>query len=135
MQKKLVYVNPQSYRNLSVYDYSLLKGIEDYKIIYCCNKQYDGPELDNVKFMPIFNYRQNMTPVAKILSYLCSLFRLVFILKVEKPDVMHIQWWKQWNVDFFFLSLYKKFVGQVVYTAHNLVPHNTGERMKAKCIM
>ena len=63
--KKLVYVDPQSYRNLSMYDYSLLKGMKGYKIVYCCNKQYDGPGLENVEFRPIFTYRQDMNPLAK----------------------------------------------------------------------
>lgn len=132
--KTLVYVDPQSYRNLSLYDYSLLKGMKEYKIIYCCNKQYDGPQLDNVEFRSIFVYHQDMNPLIKILSYFYSLLKLVRILKSVKPEVLHIQWWKQWNLDYFFLSLYKKYVGQVVFTAHNLVPHNSGESMKDKCI-
>lgn len=118
-----------------MYDYSLLKGIKKYKIIYCCNKQYDGPELENVVFLPIFNYRQEMNPIVKIVSYLRSLLELVSVLKKERPDVLHIQWWKQWNLDYHFLSIYKKFAKQIVFTAHNLVPHNTGESMKAKCIL
>lgn len=132
--KKLIYVDPQSYRNLSMYDYSLLKGMESHKVIYCCNEQYDGPELENVKFLPIFNYRQEMNPVVKIVSYLRSLLKLVSVLRKERPDVLHIQWWKQWNLDYRFLSIYKKYAGQVVFTAHNLVPHNSGESMKSKCI-
>lgn len=132
--KTLVYVDPQSYMNLSMYDYSLLKGIKNYHIIYCCNKQYDGPNLDDVEFFPIFSYRQDMNPIMKILSYMGSLLKVVSILKAERPDVLHIQWWKQWNLDYLFLSIYKKYVGQIVFTAHNLVPHNTGKSMKEKCI-
>ena len=132
--KKLIYVDPQSYRNLSMYDYSLLKGMKSYKVIYCCNEQYDGPKLENVKFLPIFNYRQEMNPVVKIVSYLRSLLKLVSVLKKERPDVLHIQWWKQWNLDYRFLSIYKQYAKQVVFTAHNLVPHNSGESMKIKCI-
>lgn len=132
--KKLVYVDPQSYRNLSMYDYSLLKGMKEYKIVYCCNKQYDGPSLENVEFYPIFSYRQDMNPLVKIISYLCSLLKLVAILKSVRPDVLHIQWWKQWNLDYFFLSIYKKFASQIVFTAHNLVPHNSGDSMKTKCM-
>ena len=132
--KKLVYVDPQSYRNLSLYDYSLLKGMKSYKVIYCCNEQYDGPELENVKFLPIFNYRQEMKPVVKFLSYFKSLLKLVSILKKERPDVLHIQWWKQWYLDYHFLFIYMKYTKQVVFTAHNIVPHNSGESMKGKCI-
>lgn len=132
--KKLIFVDPQSYRNLSRYDYSLLKGMKRYEVIYCCNEQYDGPELKNVVFLPIFNYRQEMSPVVKIVSYLHSLLKLVSVLKKERPDVLHIQWWKQWNLDYHFLSIYKKYAKQVVFTAHNLVPHNSGESMKSRCI-
>ena len=132
--KKLVYVDPQSYSNLSMYDYSLLKGMKEHKIIYCCNKQYDGPSLENVEFRPIFSYRKDMNPLVKIISYLFSVLKLVAILKFVRPDVLHIQWWKQWNLDYFFLSIYKKFASQIVFTAHNLVPHNSGESMKTKCM-
>lgn len=132
--KKLVYVNPQSYRNLSLYDYSLLKGIENYKVIYCCNKQYDGPELVNIVYLPIFSYRQNMNLIVKIVSYFYSLLKLVSILKTERPDVLHIQWWKQWNLDYLFLALYKKYAKQIVFTAHNLVPHDSKKSMRNKCI-
>ena len=132
--KKLVFVDPQSYRNLSMYDYSLLKGMKEYKVVYCCSKQYDGPKLDNVEFRPIFTYRQEMNPLVKVVSYLCSLLKLVTILKYVRPDVLHIQWWKQWNIDYFFLSIYKKFAKQIIFTAHNLVPHNSGDSMKNKCM-
>lgn len=132
--KKLVYVDPQSYRNLSMYDYSLLKGMSEYKIIYCCNKQYDAPLADNVEFLPIFTYHQDMNSLVKIISYFYSLLKLVGILRFERPDVLHIQWWKQWNLDYLFLTIYKKYVGQIVFTAHNLVPHDSGESMKAKCV-
>lgn len=132
--KKIVYVDPQSYKNLSMYDYSLLKGMKEHKIIYCCNKQYDGPSLENVEFHPIFSYRQDMNPLVKIISYLCSLLKLVAILKSVRPDVLHIQWWKQWNLDYFFLSIYMRYAKQIVFTAHNLVPHNSGDSMKTKCM-
>ena len=131
---KLVFVDPQSYRNLSMYDHSLLKGMKKYKIIYCCNKQYDGPQLENVEFHPIFSYRQDMNTLAKILSYFCSLLALVGILRTERPDVLHIQWWKQWNLDYFFLFIYKRYAKQIVFTAHNLVPHDSGDSMKTKCM-
>lgn len=117
-----------------MYDYSLLKGMKEYKIIYCCNKQYDGPSLENVEFHPIFSYRQDMNPLAKIISYFCSLLTLISILRNERPDVLHIQWWKQWSLDYFFLSIYKRYAKQVVFTAHNLVPHDSGDSMKAKCM-
>ena len=117
-----------------MYDYSLLKGMREYEIVYCCNKKYDGPHLDNIEFRPIFTYHQDMNPLVKILSYFYSLLKLVCILKSVRPDVLHIQWWKQWNLDYLFLSLYKKYVKQIVFTAHNLVPHDTGESMKDKCI-
>jgi glycosyltransferase involved in cell wall biosynthesis len=117
-----------------MYDYSLLKGMKKYKIIYCCNKQYDGPQLENVEFHPIFSYRQDMNTLAKILSYFCSLLVLVGILRTERPDVLHIQWWKQWNLDYFFLFIYKRYAKQIVFTAHNLVPHDSGDSMKTKCM-
>ena len=131
--KTLVYIDPQSYGNLALYDYSLLKGINDFKVIYCCNKQYDAPILENIEYYPIFKYRSDMSSLAKSISYICSLCILLRILMREKPDTLHVQWWKLWGLDYIFLALYKVFVKQVIFTAHNLVPHDSGESMKEKC--
>jgi hypothetical protein len=42
MSKNLIfYIDPQSYKNLAVYDYELLHGIKDVNIVVFGSKEYD----------------------------------------------------------------------------------------------
>lgn len=131
--KTLVYVDPQSGGSLAMYDYSLLKGMENNQITFCCSTLYDAPIDTKVRYIPIFTYNRKKH-ILKFISYITSLIRLVAILRKSRPDTLHIQWWRVWLLDYLFLILYKKFVGQVVFTAHNLMPHNSKPSMKKKCI-
>lgn len=131
--KTVVYVDPQSGGNLAMYDYSLLKGICRYKVIYCCSEIYDAPTLANVEVHDIFHYNNRKNSILKGISYLLSLIRLVLLLREVKPEILHIQWWRSWCLDYRALSIYKRYCKQIVFTAHNLVPHNTGDSMVIKC--
>lgn len=130
--KTLVYVDPQSAGSLAMYDYSLITGIKKHRVIYCCSTLYDAPDIDNISYHSIFSYNRKKH-IFKLFSYVFSLFKLVGILRQYRPDTMHIQWWRLWFLDYIFLRIYKIFAKQIVFTAHNLVPHDSGKRMKKKC--
>lgn len=130
---KLLFIDSQSYDNLAVYDYSLLKGI-DAEIIYCCNTMYNAPILENVVYKRVFCYSNANNSFRKVISYIVSLLKIFLIARNERPDVVHIQWWRLWVVDYIFLFLLKYYVKQIVFTAHNVVPHNSGNKMKFKCM-
>lgn len=131
--KTLVYVDPQSGGSLAMYDYSLLKGMVNQQIIFCCSTLYDAPVDRKIEYLSIFNYNRKRH-IFKLISYIISLVRLVGVLRKYRPNTLHIQWWRVWFLDYLFLNIYKKYAGQVVFTAHNLVPHDSKPSTKGKCI-
>lgn len=128
---KIVYIDPQSYNNLAQYDYSLLRNLKG-RIVYCCSSLYDMPRVDGVDYRMVFRYNRIACPLLKGLSYLWSVLRVALIVATTRPDVVHVQWWRQWHVDYAALWFYRIFAKQVVYTAHNVLPHDTGERFRHK---
>lgn len=129
---KVLYIDPQSGENLAQYDYNLLSNI-DADITYCCSMIYDAPIIENVNYRYVFHYNRKKTNLLKAFSYLWSLVKIFFIVLRIRPDVIHIQWWRLWIVDYLFLSVLKHICFQVVFTAHNVVPHNSGDSMHSKC--
>ena len=129
--KQIFYINPQSMRNLSIYDYGVLSEIKS-QVTYICSKYYDYlPMSDNITFKMFFSYNLYKNPLAKVVSYILSYFR-VFILIVEKrPALIHIQWSRLHIFDLIFYSMVKLLFNiHLVYTAHNLLPLNNGMRYK-----
>ncbi len=130
---KVLYIDPQSVENMAVYDFNLLSNISA-KIIYCCSSQYNTSLVIDVDYRYVFNYYMAKKPFTKGLSYLLSLLKILWIAKKEKPDVIHIQWWRLWIVDYLLLFLLRKYTDKIVFTAHNTVPHESGDSMNKKCM-
>lgn len=129
---KLLYIDPQSAYNLAQYDYSLLSNV-DAEITYCCNIRYDAKEIANANYRYVFSYAKYKWRVLKALSYVLSILKVIAIVRKTRPDVIHIQWWRLWLVDYMALSFYKKYGGCVVFTVHNVMPHDSGIHYKKKC--
>ncbi len=123
MNRTVFYIDPQSYNNLSVYDHSLLKGIKDWQIHYFCNRKYDFKPLDGVHVYPIFRYSDYRKSWRKVLSYSGSLFRLMASALRYRPSVVHVQWIHFWPLDYLFVIFLHLLGVKVVFTAHNLLPH------------
>lgn len=134
MKKKIFYIDPQSYNNLSIYDYSLLKGIEDCKITYYHNQQYQCEKIPNATHRKIFIYSQKRSKLSKSLSYISSILSIAKDIMHEKPDIVHIQWLRLWICDFLF-AIFLRITGcKLIFTAHNKLPHNPhrGDKTKYK---
>jgi len=115
-----------SYGNLAAYDYNLLSDIHDYNICFFGNIKYNEVELEkNIRFYPIFRYSNFHQNILKLLSYSFSLFFLVVKIVLLRPKIVHIQWFKFWMVDLVFLRILKTQRLKVIYTAHNVLPHDS----------
>lgn len=125
---KVFFVDPMSYSNLALYDYSLLSNIKNIDLHYFCNAKYDSNEL-NIEHEKIYNY-SDKTKVLKVLSYIKSQFVLFKSILSYKPKVVHFQWLKIPDVDYFFLRLIRKRNIKIILTAHDVLPHNSGDRFK-----
>lgn len=128
----LLYIDPQSYSNLALYDYNLLNGMQQSRIVFCGSILYDQPIPDHVEFKPVFVYNKKKNNIAKLLSYVCSLFQIALVVRKYKPEVVHIQWLRVWAVDYLFMKWLQAKRCKVIFTAHNVLPHNSGKRYKKK---
>ena len=128
---KLLYIDPQSFDNLSVYDTSLLSSLKvDINVVYLCSTRYDLPLLERSETIRVFDYN-NKKGIYKILSYCGSLLKVWRIAKRYSPDVVHIQWLKIPQLDCLFYKLLKKTThARLAFTAHNVLPHDSGDRYK-----
>lgn len=119
---KILYIDPMSYNNLAIYDYNLLSNIEC-EIYFAGNELYDIELPTGVTFCPIFKYSQKKS-LFKIFSYIISILKIVKLVKKINPDIIHIQWIRLWFVDFLFLKYLRWKRKNIIYTAHNILPHN-----------
>lgn len=127
---KVLFIDPNSYNNLGVYDYSLLKGIKNIDLHFFGSYLYNCPEIG--EFVPLFTYNNRRNNLKKGISYCVSLCRLINYIKHIAPDVIHIQWLRFLPVDILLLKWMRKQGCKVILTAHNVLPHDTGNRYKAQ---
>ena len=130
--KKLLFIDPQSYSNLALYDYNLLRNFS-IDVMFCGNKLYDAPRIEHVDYRLIFCYSRKKNIIVKLCSYLISVIKVLIIAYKYKPDIIHIQWWRVWYIDYLMLYILKRKFKNVVFTAHNLTPHNEFVKYKEKC--
>ena len=101
------FVNPMGYGTLAKYDKNLLDEIQNLTVYYLGHKK-NPYQLSSHNFHPIFNYGENSS-FLKGLSYLRSNFILLWYIFKLKPQVIHYQWFKVYWLDYFMVSLIKKF--------------------------
>ena len=133
-KKKVFFIDPQSYNNLSVYDYSLQKNMTDYSVVYFHNMLYECDKHDHVDYRSIFSYSSKKGKLAKVLGYCRSMMSICMAMIKERPDIVHIQWLRLWCLDYLFACLVKLMGIKLVFTAHNVLPHNPkrGDKWKYK---
>ena len=129
--KRIFFIDPQSMKNLSIYDYGVLSEIKS-EVTYICSKYYDYlPMRGNITFKKLFSYNNIKNPIVKVLSYLLSYIRIFILIYNEKPILIHVQWLRLHIFDYiFYLSIKHLFKLKLVYTAHNLLPLNHGMRYR-----
>lgn len=71
--------------------------------------------------------------LCKILSYLKSQIALFFDIKKRKPDIVHFQWLKMPQIDYWFIAWIKKY-SRVVYTSHDALTHCDERKYKGSYI-
>lgn len=123
---RVYYLDPQSYNNLSIYDYSLLKGMHGHDIVYYCSSEYQLSETPGCRQKFVFNYHVRKSAVGKSLSYAASMCGVLRDVLRERPEVIHIQWIRLWPVDYIFALICGMVGVKLVFTAHNISNHNPG---------
>lgn len=123
MSTKIYYIDPQSYNNLSVYDFSLLNNVFGQEIVYYYSDLYQLPTLPKCENRCYFHYSNYKSGWKKALSYAWSMLKLFCDAWRERPAVIHVQWFRLWYVDYLFSWLLRRRGVRFVFTAHNILPH------------
>lgn len=125
----VLYIDPQSSTNLYIYAYRLLTNI-GLSVLCVCSSYYDYfPFPDHVRQAPIISYNRYSNKYLQGLSFLCSYVRILYFIMRFRPRIIHLQWLKMPKFEILFYRLLKCFLGfRLVFTAHNLLPHDSGSR-------
>lgn len=127
---KVLYVDPQSSGNMCIYDKSLIANLDNaFSVVYLCNQHFSGVfDRDNVTVKVSFCYNESHG-IKKVLSYLKSLWFVYKETKRCKPNIIHVQWIRIYALESrFYVWLAKRCEAKLVFTAHNILPHDTGTR-------
>lgn len=123
-----VYIDPQSYNNLSLYDKGVLMNFEKNKVAFFGSILWDCPVMNNVESFMWFKYNKYSNPILKGISYFVSILKIIKYIKSNKPKLVHIQWTRLMPLDTLFIYYLKKIHIKTVFTAHNVLPHDSGEK-------
>jgi glycosyltransferase involved in cell wall biosynthesis len=86
------------------------------------NEKYIN-NLSNCLIEPIFKYKKSSNFLLKSFSYSISYTKIIALLLIDRPDLVHIQWIKLPLLDITFIILLKVLRIPSVYTSHNFLPH------------
>lgn len=130
MKRSFLYVDPQSYHGLALYDWSLLSNVDGVEGTFIGNKQYALPMKPLRDSKLWFSYSSKKTAIEKVLSYSWTLIRIAFYVLIYRPKVVHFQWLKWYPADRCLLRFLQALRIRIIYTAHNILPHDTGLTFK-----
>lgn len=127
--RRILFIDPMSYGTIGEYDNLLLNGIvktsgDKIKIDYACSRYCQYHYSNPIKQYKVFSYNRIKNNILKGISYILSLLTICIIILIKRPKIIHIQWIRKPVIDLFFLNIYKKLGTSIVYTAHNVLPHN-----------
>ncbi len=122
-----------SYDNPGRYDHCLLRHLNNRRITFFGSYLYPYKETLPITFIPLFRYNRQRSRFLKLTSYLLSILKLLFYALIRRPHIIHIQWIRFWWLDYYWLKLLKAFTAvKIVYTAHNVIPHEPGANEMAQ---
>lgn len=129
LRKCIFFIDPQSGGNLALYDHGIFSELKNERIYYWCGEQYPYTESENIVIIRNFSYKYKKSSLGKAVSYILSMFRLLWFGIVRKPKAIHVQWLKLFWIDYIVYSFISKFAGcKIVFTAHNILPHEASVR-------
>ena len=125
MYLPIIYIDQQSYNNLSKYDLGILSNLNNSKVTYVCSKLIDQRVPKNIKIEKTFSYNTKKNQLLKAAFYVISMLRTLLLVLRQKKGIVHLQWSKAQIIDYLFVKIIKTLTrNKVIFTAHNAVPHN-----------
>lgn len=128
----IIFIDPQSYNNLSMYDKGVLSSFEKGEVTFIGSKLWNCSPMTNVDSRLWFTYNSIKNPLLKLASYMGTLLKIIRLIQRDMPNIVHIEWIRVPVIDQLFAKWLKRQGIKVVYTAHNILPHNSGENYKSQ---
>ncbi len=139
MQKnsKVLLIDPWAINNTGDYTNGLAYGLSMIvELTLITNHFFVKTKAANYQIKRFFFKKsQNMNTgiirkIIRSIEYILAYNKIIKFLKQEKKqfDVIHINWLLMYKIDKYYLKILKKYCNMLVYTAHNVIPHNEGEK-------
>lgn len=126
------------------YDYYLIEALQkkDKNCYFCSISFYKDLRLfNNIKYkeklfdiVSKFNIKHaKLRQIFKAMEYVLNLIYLTVKFLIIPPKIVHIEWLPllmKSNIELFIIKIWKLFKIKIIYTVHNVLPHDTGERYK-----
>ena len=142
---KIIVIDPIA--SVPYYDYSLCKALTEngcnVELITCPfkadpdfnfygikHKLFFFPWVSSYKLRDNTKWLYKLYQVVKGIEYIKDIFRLLIYIKKNHADIIHLQWSELPSVDVIWLILLKKMGFKLVYTAHNILPHEEKPKHK-----
>lgn len=110
---------------MATYDYNLLSRLDcDVPIVFFASKWCEYDEIAGVEIRKVFNYSKKRNAIAKLVSYIASMLRVLVAVMRLRPAVIHVQWFRLKPFDLPFYNMCRSlFKAKIVLTAHDVLPH------------
>lgn len=132
---KVMMIDPWGVNNLSMYTNGICQGINKHvELTLVTNFYFKRTTNEDYSLKPLFfkvsekMKRGKARNIVRGIEYIKSYIKVINELKKESYDVIHIQWLLLYRFDSIILKQIKKYCKKLVYTAHNVLPHSTGEK-------
>lgn len=131
--KKILMINPWAVNNDEYYTSGLVNSLNDYvKLDLATNWFYRGKRPNNKTYRIFFKKSEHSSSKFRRLirgfEYITTYYKLLKVIHRAKYDYIHIQWLLMYRFDTWFIKKMKKENCKVVLTAHNVIPHISGEK-------
>ncbi len=129
---ELFFVDPMSYHNMAGYDFELLSNIDKNMVVSFYANEKFNMAVPDVDIRKTYHYSKKKG-LCKIISYLRSQIILLRDIKKRKPDIVHFQWLKVPQIDYWLIACIKKY-SRVIYTSHDALTHCDERKYKGSFI-
>ncbi len=132
---KVVLIDPWGINNTSEYLNGLIYGLSSrVELTVFTNCYFEKSVEAEADINRVFFKKSEKTKSGKArtvirgIEYIQGYKKILRYLKKNPVDVVHINWMLNYKLDIRFLKKIKKLCPQIVYTAHNVIPHVNGEK-------
>lgn len=136
MIMKVLVVNPWV-GNIAEYTHGLCEGLSNVCEVTLVTNYHDTNETEKYRVIKSFFKDSELMErgirrkILRGFEYVKTYHHIISLLKKNRYDVVHVQWFLMYSLDINFIRMLRKHA-KVVMTAHNVLPHVQGEKYIGK---